>query len=128
MLHEKEQCIEAVECAAVVAAEKAEWDQGKWHPQNSAQAEELMRHFMDRMTELRVQEEQERRRAEEEAVIEEARQNECVVCLSRVPTHVLVPCGHKCLCERCAQGEYPGGCPVCREPITTTMKVYDALD
>ena len=29
-------------------------------------------------------------------------QNMCVVCLEHERTHVLVPCGHRCLCGRCA--------------------------
>jgi len=41
--------------------------------------------------------------------------NECVVCLDAPKAVVLVPCGHKCLCEACAERILVGEpCPVCR--------------
>ena len=41
--------------------------------------------------------------------------NECVVCLDAPNAVVLVPCGHKCLCETCAERILVGEpCPVCR--------------
>lgn len=52
---------------------------------------------------------------------------ECVVCLEAEKTHVLVPCGHVCLCETCARdlqnSEMPE-CPLCRQMVERCMKVY----
>ena len=54
-------------------------------------------------------------------------ENLCVVCLSSPPTHVVVPCGHKCLCEVCTPSiEKMGKCPICQTPIQTIIKVYEA--
>jgi hypothetical protein len=38
-----------------------------------------------------------------------------------------VPCGHQCVCEACAEqltNTRTPMCPVCREPIIQTMKVF----
>jgi len=49
----------------------------------------------------------------------------CVVCLEHSSTHVLVPCGHQCLCEHCSLNIAPGLCPMCREPSIMAIKVYE---
>ena len=38
----------------------------------------------------------------------------CVVCLADERTHILIPCGHMCLCEGCATGLQWSTCPMCR--------------
>jgi len=53
----------------------------------------------------------------------------CVVCLDAPRTHVLVPCGHRCVCEDCCNRVIvlPDGgreCPMCREPVLTSCLVY----
>ena len=50
----------------------------------------------------------------------------CVVCMETTADTVLVPCGHLCMCERCAFEVYErtGRCPFCREEIEQTMRVY----
>jgi hypothetical protein len=53
---------------------------------------------------------------------------QCVVCLERPVSHVLVPCGHPCLCQICStkQGLAKLGrkCPECRQAIQTTIVLY----
>ena len=40
----------------------------------------------------------------------------CVVCLDRVKTHILLPCGHICMCGTCSVGFVGQLCPLCRQP------------
>ena len=51
----------------------------------------------------------------------------CVICLDAPRTHVLAPCGHKCLCGACVTDYQSAGakCPLCRAPCTGTMRVFD---
>ena len=41
---------------------------------------------------------------------------ECVVCFDRDVSHIFVPCGHQCVCERCAATVMATSCecPICR--------------
>jgi hypothetical protein len=51
----------------------------------------------------------------------------CVVCFDAPKDHAIVPCGHMCVCARCAEQltkTRTPTCPVCREPIIQTMKVF----
>ena len=53
-------------------------------------------------------------------------QGECTVCLDALNTHVLVPCGHKCVCATCAEAvRAHGHCPICRTPIVWVCEVYE---
>ena len=47
---------------------------------------------------------------------------ECVVCLDAEATHVVVPCGHICLCADCTMDLK--ACPLCRTPLVQTMRIY----
>ena len=58
---------------------------------------------------------------------------ECVVCYDASKTHTLVPCGHRCVCQDCAEKIVPmftrgpeesSRCPICRTPCIMVMKVY----
>ena len=48
----------------------------------------------------------------------------CVICLERPILVALKPCGHVCLCQKCFRKSPPPDCPLCRCPITGTLKVY----
>jgi len=39
-----------------------------------------------------------------------------------------IPCGHRCVCEHCADQilEKQFNCPICRASITAKQRVYDA--
>ena len=56
-----------------------------------------------------------------------ASDDSCSICLTAAKTHVLTPCGHKCMCEQCARSfrtEY-SQCPICRSRVQSVMRVYD---
>lgn len=65
---------------------------------------------------------------------EEAPEGEatCVVCISSLPLCAAMPCGHKCLCCKCARELGKDGtaqkgsvqCPVCREKIDAIRRIY----
>jgi surface protein len=52
----------------------------------------------------------------------------CVVCMISCVDTVLVPCGHACMCRRCAKRVKgtSGTCPICRVPIECILfnKIY----
>ena len=51
---------------------------------------------------------------------------QCTVCLERPRTHALTPCGHRCLCERCANlAALEYACPICRAKATGLLRIYD---
>ena len=51
---------------------------------------------------------------------------ECTVCMDQANTHVLVPCGHKCVCAGCAElVRVQGACPICRTAIVWVCEVYE---
>ena len=52
----------------------------------------------------------------------------CVVCDDAPADYALLMCGHRCLCVDCVKHFQPGGgreCPMCRQPIERTMRIYD---
>ena len=56
-----------------------------------------------------------------------AEETMCVVCFDAPKDHAIVPCGHQCVCARCAEQltkTRTPMCPVCRGPIRETMKVF----
>ena len=51
----------------------------------------------------------------------------CVVCFEAPMDHIIIPCGHQCVCGACAEAlkrEPHPACPLCREPIIITAKVF----
>ena len=53
-------------------------------------------------------------------------QGDCVVCLVNRADHVLLPCGHVCVCKRCAR--IIETCPICRQTISERKHVYFAKE
>jgi hypothetical protein len=57
----------------------------------------------------------------------DAEETMCVVCFDAPKEYIIVPCGHMCVCEACAERltkTRTPMCPVCRGPIRETMKVF----
>jgi len=51
----------------------------------------------------------------------------CVVCLEQPRTYAFVPCGHRCVCDRCASDIYNKHlqeCPLCRSPFNSMVKIF----
>lgn len=46
----------------------------------------------------------------------------CLHCRSRPITHIIIPCGHHCICEECSN--IVSICPSCHNPKNQTQKVY----
>ena len=59
----------------------------------------------------------------------DAEETMCVVCFDAPKDHLIVPCGHQCVCEACAnlltQMDKPT-CPICRTAIQQTNKVFQS--
>jgi hypothetical protein len=58
---------------------------------------------------------------------DDAEETMCVVCFDAPKEYAIVPCGHQCVCASCAEQltkTRTPTCPVCREPIQQTMKVF----
>ena len=52
----------------------------------------------------------------------------CTICLSSAKTHAVVPCLHKCLCEKCAKRVAREGlttCPICRGKVEKIGRVWE---
>jgi hypothetical protein len=59
-----------------------------------------------------------------DVVVEEQKDgNICVVCMENPRDHIMVPCGHYCLCTSCKRQELKA-CPICRTNCTQIMKVF----
>jgi len=49
---------------------------------------------------------------------------DCVICIEQPSSHVVMPCGHVCLCSTCAgtmSMQTDKRCPVCRSPMATLL-------
>jgi len=79
----------------------------------------------------------EQREALDRAVNEEAQErssaaagpeesDECVICMDQRKSHIVVPCGHRCVCQACAARITEEGetCPICRTAVTMILDVY----
>jgi RING finger protein 26 len=89
------------------------------------------------LAEARLQRaEAERRRAEgerqiaalqvaaQQAAAEQDQRAACIVCQDRPTCMVVLPCRHVCLCEVCSRLPELRLCPLCREAIDGSLRVY----
>jgi FtsZ-binding cell division protein ZapB len=54
----------------------------------------------------------------------EDEQKKCTVCLEH-PAHVVaLPCGHRCFCTNAECSAHVSLCPLCRKPMTGTLRIY----
>jgi hypothetical protein len=53
-------------------------------------------------------------------------QDQCVLCFDAPKDHIIIPCGHVCACEACANQltQRNSACPICRAAIQQTNKVF----
>jgi len=61
------------------------------------------------------------------AAADEQRARMCVVCLDAPAQHIVMPCGHLCLCSTCGvriAEQRPERCPVCRQAAQSVTKVF----
>jgi hypothetical protein len=60
---------------------------------------------------------------------DDAEEDQCVLCFDAPKDHIIIPCGHMCVCEACAkqltQMKKPS-CPICRGAIQHTNKVFQS--
>jgi hypothetical protein len=59
----------------------------------------------------------------------EQAQPECIICLTGRPSHAIIPCGHRCLCDDAActaafQPSRRAKCPLCRTPVQGLLHVF----
>lgn len=50
------------------------------------------------------------------------RLSNCSVCLVKPSDHVLLPCGHVCLCRKCMQNIHT--CPLCKSEVQSKHKIF----
>lgn len=53
----------------------------------------------------------------------------CGICLTRRRRSAFIPCGHLVCCQRCAlsiEHEVSPKCPLCRQSIRTSVRIYDS--
>lgn len=51
---------------------------------------------------------------------------QCVVCMSNERTHILIPCGHKCICSTCSKLPIiHEQCPMCRAQVSGVFEVFE---
>jgi len=48
----------------------------------------------------------------------------CAICMEKKITHIIVPCGHKCICDCVTADQLNYKCPICRGRIQLIMKVF----
>ena len=51
------------------------------------------------------------------------REDECIICMDKPPTHAIVPCGHAQFCGTCLKLELLV-CPMCKGQIDSILKIY----
>jgi len=55
----------------------------------------------------------------------------CVVCMEKDASHVMIPCGHVCLCRHCARPKalklMKFNCPECRGRIQATQRIWGKI-
>lgn len=50
----------------------------------------------------------------------------CIICCEKPFSVALVPCGHVCLCRKCAEHDHLAHCPLCRRTVDSVLNLYCA--
>jgi hypothetical protein len=48
----------------------------------------------------------------------------CAICMESEKTHIVIPCGHQCLCGPCSEAVTDKQCPVCRQECSGVFRVF----
>jgi hypothetical protein len=95
-------------------------------PVPAAVANQIFQHLLRLQSVLRRLDQAYKRAAPDASEPPSKRQRcecECVVCLDAEPAVVLVPCGHLCLCQSCADLLRAPQCPICRAAVQRAQPV-----
>ena len=60
----------------------------------------------------------------QELLEKERESNQCVVCMDRPRSMMMVPCKHFCVCETCSSKLRK--CPLCNRHFSKVEKIYDS--
>jgi len=63
----------------------------------------------------------------EKVVIDQKKQDTCIICYTGPNTHAFVPCGHQCACGDCGALIIHGcgaTCPICRRTVSMAIQIY----
>lgn len=54
--------------------------------------------------------------------------DKCPICLDGIKNYIIVPCGHKCLCEECSKliKNNNRDCPICNNKVENIYKVFES--
>lgn len=53
-------------------------------------------------------------------------ENKCVICYINIKTHIIYPCGHKCICQECEKKKKMIlKCPICNHKIIDIIKIFE---
>ena len=47
----------------------------------------------------------------------------CIICFEAPSSHILIPCGHQCVCQSCMD-KVLNECPICRAAVDLKVKVF----
>ena len=78
-----------------------------------------------RFEELSLEETEQLAAAEKAPTLCEA--EACVICMDELKTHILIPCGHQCVCATCSDRlaeSSSRNCPVCRREVDLAVQVF----
>ena len=78
-----------------------------------------------RFEELSLEETEQLAAAEKAPTLCEA--EACVICMDELKTHILIPCGHQCVCAACSDRlaeSSSRNCPVCRREVDLAVQVF----
>jgi hypothetical protein len=76
---------------------------------------------------LRIQQMQTQLGVPPAAPTPQAEEELCMMCLDARKDHIILPCGHQCVCKGCAEQltrTKTPTCPLCRRPIRETTRVF----
>ena len=65
--------------------------------------------------------------AVDKAASKDVQPEECIVCFEPNKSHAFIPCGHLCVCAKCAEEHYSAAdivCPMCRDKATGIYRVF----